>query len=550
MAKAAPCRLLLLSTTIATIVTALVPQGFNIRSPPISYFNYRNDIQCQSEDGHWYYRRKGRSCLSMAEELESEPSRSELESSSGVGNDGEVSSSISSCPFSKTFPRYRIDLTSSRKNRKQKQQKEEGVWSLLPIPSMELPSIELPSPPWEEATQRNQVERAIRKREKRKTGTDSGDIKIVVRPGIDGVEAFAFLWEESARLMGIRGSGKPESSSKVIFGLPDTSKSVVQNFAEVVEWMGTTMTTESDQVSSNNSISAVYNGCILKAELIKEEKLDIPTICLERVYLPSSTYIRDAGEVINDSPSASAENIINERTRMWVKRILVEQGICPFTKSDRMSGQGLLDLGVPVGSIAYHASFQWHPIGLFADTWKAIDEMIQAGPEGRTGVSSILLAAPEFDDDFDIWAGPIFAMLEAGVVAAGAESQVGVVCFHPRYATPDGKSWPGFGHMHSVPRLEKWYKETISESSISTPSSSECILTTEQIAAGGAWQRRTPHATINVLRADQLEAAESRRVSGKMYTENIDKLVGTNGIGNEKLARDLQREREEGANLL
>jgi len=218
-----------------------------------------------------------------------------------------------------------------------------------------------------------------------------------------------------------------------------------------------------------------------------------------------------------------------------------------------MSGQGLLDLGVPAGSIAYHASFQRHPIGLFADTWKAIDEMIKAGPEGKSGVSSILLAAPEYDNDFDVWAGPIFAMLEAGVVAAEAESQVGVVCFHPRYATPDGKSWPGFGHMHSVPRLEKWYKETTSEllfSSSPSLASSECMLTTEEIAAGGAWQRRTPHATINVLRADQLEAAESRRVSGKMYTENIDKLVGVNGIGNEKLASDLQREQEEGANLL
>jgi hypothetical protein len=72
------------------------------------------------------------------------------------------------------------------------------------------------------------------------------------------------------------------------------------------------------------------------------------------------------------------------------------------------------------------------------------------------------------------------------------------------------------------------------------------MLTTEEIAAGGAWQRRTPHATINVLRADQLEKAESRRVSEKMYTENIDKLVGINGIGTEQLAQDL--EREQGAN--
>jgi hypothetical protein len=216
-----------------------------------------------------------------------------------------------------------------------------------------------------------------------------------------------------------------------------------------------------------------------------------------------------------------------------------------------MSGQGLADLGVPVGSILYSASFQDHPIGLFADTLKAIVEMIQRGPNGKEGVSSILLAAPAFDDDFGLWAGPIFAMLEASLVAAHAEAELGVVCFHPKYATPDGSSWPGFGHMHSVPRLEKWYNEyyqsvgkDAGQQQEGWSSSSSCPLTREQIAAGGAWQRRTPHATINVLRANQLAIAESRRQSAKMYTENIEKLVGANGIGNEKLAMDLERERQ------
>ena len=89
--------------------------------------------------------------------------------------------------------------------------------------------------------------------------------------------------------------------------------------------------------------------------------------------------------------------------------------------------------------------------------------MIESGPSGKKGISSILLAAPGYDDDFDLWSGPVFAMLESGVVACGLESQVGVVCFHPSYATPDGRSFPGFGHMHSVPRLKKWLEENDSE---------------------------------------------------------------------------------------
>ena len=35
-----------------------------------------------------------------------------------------------------------------------------------------------------------------------------------------------------------------------------------------------------------------------------------------------------------------------------------------------------------------------------------------------------------------------------------------------------------------------------------------------------------PHATINVLRADQLAVAEGRRTTGNLYTVNIRKLVG------------------------
>ena len=142
--------------------------------------------------------------------------------------------------------------------------------------------------------------------------------------------------------------------------------------------------------------------------------------------------------------------------------------------------------------------------------------MIQTGDSGRNGISSILLANPEFDDDFPLWAGPVFAMLEAGVVAAKAEPLIGVVCFHPQYKSPNGQSWPGFGHMHSVPRLRKWLNGENEELSN--------LLDDEEVAAGGSYQRRTPHATINVLRAEQLEAAEGRRSTANLYARNIGVL--------------------------
>jgi hypothetical protein len=200
------------------------------------------------------------------------------------------------------------------------------------------------------------------------------------------------------------------------------------------------------------------------------------------------------------------------------------------------------------------------------DAWRAISDMVAAGP---AGVSSILLSAPGFDDCFDLWAGPVFAMLESCVGAIQAEEIVGVVCFHPKCkffapidslyvencyvifpprtiiaprsdVTPDGQSWPGFGHMHSVPRLKKWYNEYNPPSSANASPS----LTDDEIAAGGAWQRRTPHAVINVLRAEQLEAAEGRRSTGELYGRNIRVLVGKEegSVGLDRLYEDLKRE--------
>lgn len=171
------------------------------------------------------------------------------------------------------------------------------------------------------------------------------------------------------------------------------------------------------------------------------------------------------------------------------------------------------------------------------DTWEAISDMVAAGP---SGVSSILLSAPGFDDDFELWAGPIFAMLESMVGAIHAEEMIGVVCFHPSYKTPDGKTFPGFGHMHSVPRLRKWYNE---HSSSDAGTSAPEPLSDDEIAAGGAWQRRTPHAVINVLRAEQLEAAEGRRSTGVLYERNIRVLMGReDGVGLDKLTQDLKVE--------
>jgi hypothetical protein len=314
-------------------------------------------------------------------------------------------------------------------------------------------------------------------------------------PDQSGIQAFCSLWTAVADLE------KETNSSSRILALPNCDKRILTNWIEMMDWI--------DDLEGLLNVS------------IKATRLEDQVIRIERIGLPQSTT-----PAILHKPDT-----IERRTKAWVKRLLVDMGICPFTKSITKSGQGLADLGVPVANIAYHTSQSRGIFLLMADTWKAISDMIEAGPSGKDGISSILLAAPEFDQAFDTWSGPVFCLLESGVVAAQAEGQVGVVCFHPDYKTPDGSTFPGFGHMHSVPRLERWVTEE---------KEGDCPFTKNDLAAGGAWQRRTPHATINVLRADQLEKAETRRQTPKLYTNNIEAILS---IGSEQLHEDLNRER-------
>jgi len=371
---------------------------------------------------------------------------------------------------------------------------------------------------------------------------------------------------------------------------------VVHNFVELLQWPNLQqLQQQHDEEFQDYPIAEVqFWGSGNMNDNDNKSKDDIAALirdwdgCLVRVAFRDSTIItRDVTETNQLDPSPvittnDYSDIVNNRTRAWVQRVLVKAGICPFTKSTQKSGQGLKAQGVPVGRIAYHHSttstatatatlfnaktpdglLSLLIVPLLSDTWQAMYEMLRQGPDGPDGVSSILLAAPEFDNDFAFWAGPVFALLEASVVAAQAESLLGVVCFHPSYAVSDGSTWPGFGHMHSVPRLKEWVEQEAQERQQQQQQQDKseppkCPFSSQEIAAGGAWQRRTPHATINVLRANQLAAAEQVRSSARLYPRNIRVLMTpddpdeertTNGMGgNPALFQALQQERNLGS---
>ena len=365
-------------------------------------------------------------------------------------------------------------------------------------------------------------------------------------------------------------------TTTTVIALPDADGYIVEQFANMVQWLFERQQIQQQQRLPTLSVS--YTNT-------KVDFTTIPTIVLTLLTVSSPPpYLRTTQS--STTTMYYHHDIVSQRTKSWVQRILVDTAICPFTKSITYSGQGLSDVNVPVGKIAYHtshSSFVRHDDdddrndaeSLFAitaaicqlqsDVLVAIHDMLQAGPtysmkQKLNGISSILLAAPGWDDHLDLWTRLVFPIFEVTVQVLGLTEQIGIVCFHPYYQTPDGRSFPGFGHMHSVPRLQQWlldhrpYEEvdmaienSVTDLMASNVISSPPLKMIEEdrsnnnnnessnnqnynvaiaaiATAGGAWQRRTPHATINVLRADQLAAAESKRFTPTLYSTNILRL--------------------------
>ena len=219
-----------------------------------------NNLHHNQYDDRWNYRRRyrrryqrrNRYLRAIPEDQEREVDQASYGNNINKQTDGTIllsdptdenSSSSSSCPFSKTFPKFRIDLTTTMKNKKnrKKQQQQQQQWDFLPpivvssaaavveaANALELPTLSIP---WKRSRQLNQLERKY----------VDDDLMFIVKSDIDGVTAFAFLWKVAARLMGLLhnnndGDDDHASSNVAIIVLPDSSMELVQNFCEIANW--------------------------------------------------------------------------------------------------------------------------------------------------------------------------------------------------------------------------------------------------------------------------------------------------------------------------
>jgi len=250
-----------------------------------------------------------------------------------------------------------------------------------------------------------------------------------------------------------------------------------------------------------------------------------PTPC-RVVALPEASPVPGLVAMAEPSPpapmfmsGAGGSAAAKARTGAWVERTLSPSGLrfCPYTGSATESAVGLEGFGVAAAPITYGYCGGSTLPALLVSFWEEAAEML-AGGEERT--SSIVLAAPHWDDRFDEWCRTVFPLLEESVLSARLGRELGIVCFHPRYITPD-EQWLSrhrFGHMHSPAKLRAYVVEHDTELADR--------VTDEELLWAGSYQRRSPHASINVLWARQLEQAEQKRKSSLLYTRNVQRALG------------------------
>ena len=166
----------------------------------------------------------------------------------------------------------------------------------------------------------------------------------------DFVAAAAF-WRMAADLS---QKARGMAQQQCYLALPETTTSIAQNLCDILNWYA-------DLLGASNDDNGDAASMTIRANLDARSNNGIPVI-----QFTATTTQQHKGNNDNNKqwqqqqeqyrmqlPSASDTE---RQTKAWVKRVLVGLGICPFTKSDVKSGQGLGDMGVPVANIMYRHS--------------------------------------------------------------------------------------------------------------------------------------------------------------------------------------------------
>uniref|UniRef100_A0A6S8Z4E4 Uncharacterized protein n=2 Tax=Ditylum brightwellii TaxID=49249 RepID=A0A6S8Z4E4_9STRA len=196
----------------------------------------------------------------------------------------------------------------------------------------------------------------------------------------------------------------------------------------------------------------------------------------------------DLPEIVDPIPQDDEE--ITQITRNWVSKMMADLALCPFTASDDRSG-------VPMGPVFYKIDRGTDIEQMYETYWK---EVVRVEQSKEKDLSTTLLILPEFlignVELFENWCNTLTQPLEALQV----EDLLQIIFFHPQWTFRDGGERSGMG-------------------------------------SAANYARRSPWPMINLIRTNQVRAAQKGIPTGLVYTQNEKTL---SGIGTKTLEKMLR----------
>ncbi|KAL3937317.1 MAG: hypothetical protein SGARI_002166 [Bacillariaceae sp.] len=188
-------------------------------------------------------------------------------------------------------------------------------------------------------------------------------------------------------------------------------------------------------------------------------------------------------EIVNKIPDNDED--IMSITKAWVAKICSDMGICPFSS-------GADKAGLPSGPVYYTIDRSTSMEDMYAAYWK---EVVRVQNQDEKDLSTTLLIGPEFCLDHVEVFESFSTTLTQPLSALGIEDDIQLVFFHPNWVFRDGGERGGEG-------------------------------------SAANYARRSPWPMINILRTNQVRAAQKGIPTGLVYKQNEKTL---SGVGVEKL---------------
>jgi len=267
-----------------------------------------------------------------------------------------------------------------------------------------------------------------------------------------------------------------------------------------------------------------YAGALEKVSATLEQCKDLTGMSCTLTHWPDTPATCLRFEAMPDVPLYDKEGDDDiesqiEDTKQYVDNTLSGLGLCPFTKSMKLSALGLESSGVQSGPVQVrHASKALSsPTSKAAAMarmyWEGVNDIL-ALPE--TEVATFLLVCPSlnFKDYFTI----CDRLIEpCNCLAPGA---VGRVWFHPEYKLSEVGYQSG-GHAPPLSELKGLMTSYTEKHPVGTPPDSDMERAHDLV-------RWTPHPTINLLRPKQLEVAreqDTKGLRGEVYPRNVVRIL-------------------------